>query len=166
MRDKRATCVAVSAATAALLGGVSSAVAASPPASLSGHGHGTWQVKPSNPDTGTQRLLHGHGTFTIGKAKIRGSVTSPGFIANGDCTVSLRLVTATGSLKLAGHTKRSSSSNPTCVGAAYRFHFHTTKASGALAGASYKGIGHFDLENASSSTTDNGTFTLKLKPLS
>lgn len=164
MRDKRAVVVAA-AAGAAILAATSNAVATSPPAGLSGHGHGTWQVSPGNPDTGTQRVLHGHGTFTIGKAKIRGSVTSPGFIANGDCTVSLRLVTATGKLAITGHTKRSSSSYPTCVGAAYRFRFHTTKASGDLAGASYKGIGHFDLENASSSTTDNGTFTLKLKPL-
>jgi hypothetical protein len=165
MQKTRATLVAVSATTA-LLAGASSAMASSPPSSLSGHGHGTWQVKPSNPDTGTQRILHGHGQFTIGAAKVRGSVTSPGFIANGDCGVSLKLVTATGSVSLTGHTKRSSSSYPTCVGAAYRFHFHTTKSSGDLSGASYKGIGHFDLENASSSSTDNGTFTLKLKPLS
>ncbi|MGN6472336.1 MAG: hypothetical protein ACTHK4_01650 [Mycobacteriales bacterium] len=164
MRNKRVATVVVSAG-AALLVGASGALAASPPSSLSGHGHGTWSVTPSNPDTGKQHVLKGHGQFTIGAARIRGSITSPGFIANGDCTVSLRLVTSTGKLVLAGHTPRSSSSYPTCVGAPYRFHFHTTKASGDLAGASYKGIGHFDLENASSSSTDNGTFTLKLKPL-
>jgi hypothetical protein len=164
MRNKRI--IMVAPAAAALLAGSSGALAASPPASLSGHGHGTWSVTPSNPDTGKQHVLKGHGQFTIGAARIRGSITSPGFIANGDCGVSLRLVTATGSVTLTGHTPRSSSSYPTCVGAPYRFRFHTTKASGDLSGASYKGIGHFDLESASSSTTDSGTFTLKLKPLS
>jgi hypothetical protein len=165
MRQVALTAVSVAVAAAALTG-ASAAHAASPPASLSGAGHGTWQVQPGNPDTGTQRLLHGHGTFTIGKAKVRGSVTSPGFIANGDCTVSLRLVTATGKLVLNGHTPRSSSSYPTCVGNTYRFRFHTVKASGDLTGASYKGVGHFDLENASSDVTDSGTFTLRLKPRS
>jgi hypothetical protein len=118
----------------------------------------------SNPDTGRQYLLRGHGTFSIGAAKIRGSITAPGFIANGACSVRLRLVTATGSVSLAGHTK-STSPPPSCVGKSYRFHFHTTKASGDLSGASYKGIGHFDLESASSSSTDKGTFTLTLKAL-
>jgi hypothetical protein len=135
------------------------------PASLTGHGHGTWQVKPSNPDTGTQRLVRGHGRFSIGSAKVRGSVTSPGFIANGDCSVSLRLVTDSGSVKIVGHTKRSTSSHPSCVSEPYRFRFHTAKATGDLAAVNYKGIGHFDLENASGDVTDHGTVTLKLREL-
>jgi hypothetical protein len=164
MRDKRSTVVAVSA-TAALLAGASAAVAASPPASLTGSGHGTWARMQSNPDTGKQYLLRGHGSFTIGAARIRGSVSAPGFIANGACSVRLRLVTATGSISLAGHTK-STSPPPSCVGKSYRFRFHTTKASGDLSGASYTGIGHFDIEDQSASVTDKGTFTLRLKPAS
>ncbi len=163
---KTRTAFVVATATAALLAGTTGAVASSPPASLSGHGHGNWQVKPSNPDTGTQRVLHGHGQFTVGAARIRGSITSPGFIAQGDCGVRLRLVTATGAVTLVGHSKQQPTSDVHCVGQPVRFHFHTTKASGDLAGASYKGIGHFDLENQSSSVTDKGTFTLRLKPLS
>ena len=163
MRGARIATLAVSIAAAALVS-MPSALA-SAPTDLSGAGHGTWQLKPGNPDTGTQRILHGHGHFTIGKAKIRGSVTSPGFIANGACSVSLRLVTDNGALALTGHTKRTSSSYTTCVGDTYRFRFHTTKASGDLAGASYSGGGHFDLENASADVTDQGTFTLTLKPL-
>lgn len=165
MRPVRTTILTISITAAALAATPSTLAAASPPAQLTGAGHGTWQVQPSNPDTGTQRMLHGHGKFSIGRAKVRGDITSPGFIANGDCVVSLRLVTRTGRLALTGHTKRSSSSYPTCVGGAYRFRFHTTKATGDLAGASYKGVGHFDLENASSDATGSGTFTLRLKPL-
>lgn len=161
MRDKRAALVGLAVA-AAVVGGAPTAVAASPPASLAGHGHGTWQVKPSNPDTGTQRVVHGHGQFTIGAARVRGSVTSPGFIARGDCGVTLRLVTATGALTLVGHSKQQPSSDVHCVGQRVRFHFHETKSSGDLAGTSYKGIGRIDLETQSSDVTDKGTFTLKL----
>jgi hypothetical protein len=161
MARKRIT-VAVGSGVAAVLVGVSSAVAASPPASLTGSGHGTWQSTPTNPDTGVQRAVTGHGQFTIGAARIRGTVTSPGFIATGYCSVALRLVTKTGAIRVVGHSKKEPTSDVVCVGKPVRFHFHTTKASGDLAGASYKGIGHFDLENASSSSTGNGTFTLKL----
>jgi len=163
MRGARVSTLALVVATAAAVG-MPSALA-SAPANLRGAGHGTWQLKPSNPDTGMQRILHGHGRFSIGKAKIRGSITSPGFIANGACGVSLRLVTDTGSVSLTGHTKRTSSSYPTCVGDTYRFPFHSTGGTGDLADVDYKGIGHFDLENASSDATDNGTFTLRLRPL-
>ena len=161
MRVARGMAAATSLAAVALSAGVASAAGSS--SRVTGHGHGSWQVKPGNPDTGTQRVLHGHGTFSIGAAKVRGSVTSPGFIANGACTVSVSLKTATGSIGVVGHSKRTSSSYPTCIGP-FRFQFHTVKASGDLAGVSYHGIGHLDLEDASTSATDHGAFTLTLKP--
>ncbi|HWC33556.1 MAG TPA: hypothetical protein VG650_01900 [Mycobacteriales bacterium] len=164
MRTARTSVLAISMAGAALVS-APAALASSSPAHLTGSGHGTWQVQPGNPDTGTQRAVRGHGHFSIGDAKIRGSVSSPGFIANGSCSVAITLKTGDGSIGIVGHTKRSASSYPTCVGSAYRFRFHTVKAGGALAGESWSGIGHFDLENASSSATDHGSFMLKLKQL-
>ena len=148
----------------AALAGLPGAAVAAAPTSLTGSGHGSWTVKMSNPDTGKQHIVRGRGHFSIGDATIRGSITSPGFIANGDCGVSLTLKTADGSVGVVGHTKPSSGSYPTCVGASYRFRFHTANATGALAGRSYQGVGHFDLENSSSSSS-GGTFTLTLKPL-
>lgn len=163
MSDPRRVTVVVLAMAAVLAGGAG-AMAANTPPHLTGSGDGTWQVLPSNPDTGTQRNLHGSGHFTIGNAKVRGSVTSPGFIANGDCSVSVLLKTATGSIGVVGHSKRTSSSYPTCIGP-FRFAFHTVKASGDLAGDSFKGVGHLDLTDHSAKTTDHGTFTLKLSKL-
>jgi hypothetical protein len=134
-------------------------------AALTGHGQGAWHVLAGNPDTGTQRAVVGTAHFSIGAAKIRGDVTSPGFIANGDCSVSVRLVTAKGAITVLGHSQRTPSSYPTCIGP-FRFAFHTTKATGDLAGDAFKGVGHLDLEDQSVSATDKGTFTLTLSPLS
>jgi hypothetical protein len=164
MRSIRGTTtIAVSLAATALATGV--AVGSTASASLTGHGRGTWHTLPGNPDTGTQRAVVGAGHFSFGSAKVRGGVSSPGFIANGDCSVSLRLVTAKGSIAVVGHSKRTSSSYPTCIGP-FNFAFHTTKALGDLAGDSFKGVGHLDLEDQSANATDNGAFTLKLSPVS
>jgi hypothetical protein len=157
--------VVTAAATTAVLAGATTAYAVNSPAHLKGNGSGTWTVMPSNPDTGTQRVVHGRGHFGFGAAKIRGSVTSPGFIANGDCSVSITLKNGGGSSGIVGHSKRTPSSYPTCIGP-FRFHFHTVKASGFLTGDSYKGVGRFDLATESSDMTDQGTFTLKLSKLS
>lgn len=163
MRSVRGTTtMAISVAAIALATGV--AAGSTAPASLTGHGSGTWHTLAGNPDTGTQRAVVGAGHFSFGSAKVRGGVTSPGFIANGDCSVSLRLVTATGSITVVGHSQRTSSSYPTCVGP-FSFAFHTTKATGDLAGDKLKGVGHLDLENRSVSVTDKGAFTLKLAPV-
>lgn len=160
----RGVAAAVGVASAAVLGG---SVASAAPAisSLTGSGHGTWQAHVANPDTGVQRMLHGHGQFNVGAATVTGTVSSPGFIANGDCGVTLRLVTATGSVTLTGHSARSSSSYPNCIGP-FSFRFHSTKTGGRLAGKVYEGVGHLNLQNASAKVTDKGTFTLKLSPLS
>lgn len=165
MRTTRSAILAVSVSAVALAG-LPSALASSPTAAhLRGSGHGTWKVKPSNPDTGTQHVVRGHGHFSIGDAKIHGSVTSPGFIANGACSVAMTLDIGDGSVGVVGHSKHTSTSYPNCIGP-FRFRFHTVKASAVLAGESWKGVGHLDLENASSDATDHGSFTLKLRPVS
>jgi hypothetical protein len=153
--------VSVATAVALVTGMAGVAVADASTGHLTGDGRGTWKVQPGNPDTGTQRAITGRGHFSIGNATIRGSVTSPGFIANGACSVSISLKTATGSIGVVGQTKRTSSSYPTCLGP-FRFRFHTVKASGVLTGLSYTGVGRFNLKTASSSATDKGTFTLAL----
>jgi hypothetical protein len=152
---------AVAAAAASVIAaGAGSAMAAGQTfGDLNGHGHGTWTAKPSNPDTGMQRVVKGHGHFTIGDATIRGYVTSPGFIASGSCSVSMTLNVGDGSIGVVGHSKRVSPP-PNCIGG-FSFRFHTVKASGVLLGKSYTGVGHFDLEDSSSSSP--GTFTLTLK---
>ena len=71
-------------------------------------------------------------------------------------------MTAKGSITIAGHSKQTSSSYPTCLGP-FNFPFHTTKATGNLAGKSYKGLGHLDLVEHSANVTDNGTFKMKLR---
>lgn len=138
--------------------------AAGTSAAVTGSGHGTWQSHVANPDTGVLRTLHGHGQFDIGAATVTGTVSAPGFIAKGDCGVTLRLVTATGSVTLSGHSKLTASSYPTCLGP-FRFSFHSAKATGKLAGKDYQGVGRLNLANASADATDHGTFTLKLSPL-
>jgi hypothetical protein len=162
MRGFRRTTIAVSLAATALATGVA---AASAPASLTGHGQGTWKVKPNNiPDVGTQEILGGHGHFTIGKARILAEVDAPGFVVEGSCHVSVRLFTDGGSIRLLGHSKvQSRADGSICDGHDFRFHFHTKAATGDLAGKSYQGVGRFDLEGASA---DHGTFTLKLSNLS
>lgn len=161
MSGVRRTMIAGSALAAVLAGGGSAVAASAAPAQLTGAGHGSWHTLPGNPDTGTQRAVVGAGHFSIGAAKLRGGVTSPGFIANGACSVSLRLVTANGSITIVGQSKRTSSSYPTCIGP-FGFAFHSTKATGDLAGEVFKGVGHLDLADQSTSVTDKGTFTLKL----
>jgi hypothetical protein len=145
----------------ALGGGAAAASASAPPAHLSGHAHGTWQAKASNPDVGTQRLLRGHGQFTIGAAKVRGSVTAPGFISSGGCAVTLKLLTPTGSVTLGGKSK-STTPPAKCIGP-FTFRYHTVSSSGSLKGAKYTGRGRLDLVAKSSSSTSGGTFTLRLR---
>jgi hypothetical protein len=112
------------------------------------------------------RHLHGHGHFSIGKAKIRGTITEPGFVANGYCSVAIRLVTGTGALSVVGHSKLEGRDTLNCHGAPIRFRFHTTNASGDLAGSSYRGVGHYDVEDNSTDSTVDQTFTLKLRTVS
>ena len=161
MSGVRRTMIAGSALAAVLAGGGSAVAASAAPAQLTGAGHGSWHTLPGNPDTGTQRAVVGAGHFSIGAAKVRGGVTSPGFIANGACSVSLRLVTANGSITIVGQSNRTSSSYPTCIGP-FGFAFHSTKATGDLAGDSLSGVGRFVLTDASNAAYDHGTFTLTL----
>jgi hypothetical protein len=162
MRNLRSSIVAAGV-TAITLGSLVPAFAADSATHLKGHGHGTWQLKPSNPDTGTQRILRGHGHFSVGDAKVRGSVLAPGFVIEGSCHVSLRLVTNGGSIKVVGHSKVQSRSDGTiCDGTDVRFRFHTTAGTGDLAGASYGGAGRVTLTDASADG-DHGGFTLKLR---
>ena len=116
-------------------------------------------------DGPTVRVLHGHGNFSIGEATIRGSVSAPGFVYEGSCRVSVRLATAGGAIKIVGHSavRSRDADKPICDGHHFRFHFHTAKATGDLDGATYKGVGLFDLKDASNDETDHGTFTLLLR---
>jgi hypothetical protein len=164
LRSVRGTTVAVSLAASALVAGAVAASAA--PSQLTGHGRGIWTLKPANPDVGTTRVVHGHGHFSIGDAKIRGKVTAPGFVIEGSCGVAVRLVTDTGSIKVVGHSKvESRSSGTICDGHAFRFHFHTAKGTGDLSGTSFKGVGRAELADKSDEAYQQGTFTLKLHEL-
>lgn len=148
----------------AALVGMPSALAGDAPSLLTGDGRGHWTVKPNNvPDTGTVRRLHGHGHFSIGKAKIRGTITEPGFVAEGYCSVAIRLVTNTGAIKVVGHSKKEGRDTLNCNGAPIQFHFHTTKAKGDLAGTKYRGVGVYDVEDSSTDTEADQTFTLMLR---
>jgi len=136
------------------------------PSVLTGDGQGTFQeTQNSAADLPTKRALDGHGTFSIGKARIRGVVVAPGFVYEGSCRVAIRLVTDTGAIKVVGHSpvRSRDGDKPICDGHKFRFHFHTTKATGDLEGASYQGIGLFNATDASSEVPDNGNFTLKLR---
>jgi hypothetical protein len=166
MRNVRRTVMA-GAAVAAVVAGGADAAAASAPGQLTGHGQGTWSVKPNNiPDVGTQELLRGHGHFSIGDATIRGVVAVPGFVVEGSCNVSARLMTDTGALRIVGHSKvESRSGGAICAGREFRFHFHTTGATGDLAGSSYQGVGRFNLKDAAGGAADHGNFTLTLSKL-
>ena len=153
--------VAVSLVATALASGVAAAATSN---QLTGHGAGTWTLKPANPDVGTTRVVRGGGHFSIGDAKVRGTVTAPGFVIEGSCGVVLRLVTGTGSIKVVGHSKTETRSGGLiCDGHDFRFHFHTTKATGDLAGMSFKGVGRAELTDKSNDVYDKGSFTLKLR---
>jgi hypothetical protein len=150
----------------AALGGAPNALASDPPSVLTGDGHGRFTVTQTNiADAGTERVLHGHGDFSIGDARIRGVVSAPGFVYEGSCYARVRLVTDDGAIKIVGHSQVRSrdGDKPICDGHHFRFRFHTTNASGNLADASYKGVGLFDLTDASNDETDHGTFTLLLR---
>lgn len=163
MRSVRRTAAVLSSAAAILCGGMSAVAAGAASAPLTGSGHGTWQQKPTNPDVGTTRVVHGHGHFSIGDATIRGTVSAPGFVIAGSCNVKAVLTTATGSVTIVGHSKvESRSDGSICDGHKFRFHFHTTKATGDLAGDSLAGVGRFVLTDASNAAYDHGTFTLTL----
>jgi hypothetical protein len=165
MRGIQVSTVVISAAMAALAG-MPHALATDAPSVLTGGGHGRFHVRPNNlPDTGTQRIVRGHGHFSIGAAKIRGVVSAPGFVREGSCGVSLRLATDTGTLKIVGHSQVRSrdGDQPICDGHDFRFRFHTANARGALAEADYRGVGILDLEDASNEAVDRGTFKVLLR---
>jgi hypothetical protein len=165
MRGRRVSTLAITAAMATLIG-APSALAAEAPSLLTGDGEGAFKVTQTNiADAGTERVIRGHGDFSIGKAKIRGVVAAPGFVYEGSCRASVRLITDTGAVKIVGHSQVRSrgGDKPMCDGHHFRFHFHTAKARGDLADANYKGVGLFDLKDASSQDYDHGTFTLLLR---
>jgi hypothetical protein len=167
MRNVRRIVLASSTAVA-VVGGAASAFAASQaPPQLVGHGQGGWSVKPNNiPDVGTQETVRGHGHFSIGDATIGGVVAVPGFVVQGSCNVSARLVTDSGAIRIVGHSKvESRSGGAICAGREFRFRFHTTGATGDLAGSSYQGVGRFDLQDAAGGAADHGNFTLRLSRL-
>jgi hypothetical protein len=167
MRNVRRMVIAGSTAVA-VVGGAASAFAASQaPPQLMGHGQGGWSVKPNNiPDVGTQEIVRGHGHFAIGNATIHGVVSVPGFVVQGSCNVSARLVTGTGAIRIVGHSKvESRSGGAICAGRQFRFHFHTTGATGDLAGSSYQGVGQLNLKDAAGGAMDHGNFVLTLTKL-
>jgi hypothetical protein len=165
MRGVRVSTIAIAAAMASFVGAPSALGAEAPPV-LTGDGQGTFKVTQTNiADAGTERPVRGHGDFSIGAATIRGVVSAPGFVYEGACHARFRLVTDTGAIKVVGYGKVRSrdGDKPICDGHHFRFRFHTTKARGDLADASYKGVGVFDLEDASTDDYDHGTFTLVLR---
>ncbi|MGH9029567.1 MAG: hypothetical protein ACRDV4_08140, partial [Acidimicrobiales bacterium] len=68
---------------------------------LSGTVHGRAIALPTNADVGAAYSLRASGRLNIGRTTITGSVHGTGFIAEGHCTGSLDLRTATGILQIA-----------------------------------------------------------------
>lgn len=157
----RTASIAMMTAAVVAAGVVGAEAGAASPPHLTGTGHGVWKLQPSNPDTGKLRIVTGRGHFSVGDASIRGTVSSPGFIASGECSVRLRLVTSRGAVTLTGHSKRATPP-PTCIGP-FRFHFTAAQGTGNLAGTTYQGVGRIGLKDASSTAADHGAFTLTLR---
>jgi hypothetical protein len=147
-----------------LVSGVSGAAAAGAPKELRGTATGSWMAVAGDPEIAVDRTVTGHGRFTIGSADVRGKVRAPGPAgAVEPCRVRLRLVTGSGVLRLVGHSKSDAGAYDYCLDP-FRFNFHTKSGSGTFAKTKYSGIGTLSLDFDQPEVTDQGSFTLRLRP--